>query len=58
MPLQLIFGANEGFFSEQLLGLSRSVVAFEPLPQMLSRLRARYTNRMEIVGVVLLRPFR
>jgi FkbM family methyltransferase len=46
-------GANEGFFSEQLLGLSRSVVAFEPLPQMLSRLRARYTNRMEIVGVVL-----
>jgi FkbM family methyltransferase len=46
-------GANEGFFSEHLLRISRKVVAFEPLPQMLTRLRARYSNRMEIVGVAL-----
>jgi FkbM family methyltransferase len=46
-------GANEGFFSEHLLPVSLSVVAFEPLPQMLSRLRARYTNKIEFVGVAL-----
>jgi FkbM family methyltransferase len=46
-------GANEGFFSQHLLLISRKVVAFEPLPQMLSRLRARYANKMEIVAVVL-----
>jgi FkbM family methyltransferase len=46
-------GANEGFFLEHLLPVSLSVVAFEPLPQMLSRLRARYTNKMEFVGVAL-----
>jgi len=46
-------GANEGFFSQHLLLISQKVVAFEPLPQMLSRLRARYANEMEIVGVVL-----
>jgi FkbM family methyltransferase len=46
-------GANEGFFARHLLPLSRSVVAFEPLPHMLGRLRANYLGKMEIVGVVL-----
>jgi FkbM family methyltransferase len=51
--LAVDIGANEGFFSQHLLDISQKVVAFEPLPQMLSRLRARYANKMEIVGVVL-----
>ena len=46
-------GANEGFFSEHLLPVSLNVVAFEPQPQMLSRLRARYANKMEFVAVAL-----
>jgi FkbM family methyltransferase len=46
-------GANEGFFAHHLLPLAGSVIAFEPLPQMLERLRKRYANQMEIHGVVL-----
>jgi len=46
-------GANEGFFACHLLPLARSVVAFEPLPQMLSRLRENYSGKMTIHGVIL-----
>lgn len=46
-------GANEGFFAYHLLPLAKSVVAFEPLPQMLARLRKNYANKMEIHGVIL-----
>jgi FkbM family methyltransferase len=46
-------GANEGFFAQHLLPLAKNVVAFEPLPEMLVRLRAMYSGKMEIVGVVL-----
>ena len=49
----LDIGANEGFFAHHLLPLARSVVAFEPLPQMLARLRENYADRMEIHGVIL-----
>jgi FkbM family methyltransferase len=51
--LALDIGANEGFFARHLLPLAKSVVAFEPLPEMLARLRANYLDKMEIVGVVL-----
>jgi FkbM family methyltransferase len=46
-------GANEGFFAHYLLPLAKSVVAFEPLPQMLARLRENYAGKMEIHGVIL-----
>jgi hypothetical protein len=46
-------GANEGFFAGHLLPVSQHVVAFEPLPQMLSRLRARYGSTIEIIDVIL-----
>ena len=46
-------GANEGFFAHHLLPLALSVVAFEPLPQMLARLRENYADKMEIHGVIL-----
>jgi FkbM family methyltransferase len=49
----LDIGANEGFFSHHLLPLAQGVVAFEPLPQMLPRLRENYANKMEIHGVIL-----
>ena len=49
----LDIGANEGFFAHHLLPNAKRVVAFEPLPEMLVRLRARYTGKMEIVGVIL-----
>ena len=49
----LDIGANEGFFAHHLLPLARSVVAFEPLPQMLSRLRKNYASKMEIHGVII-----
>ena len=49
----LDIGANEGFFAHHLLPLASSVVAFEPLPQMLSRLRKNYASKMEIHGVIL-----
>jgi FkbM family methyltransferase len=49
----LDIGANEGFFACHLLPLAKSVVAFEPLPQMLARLRERYAGKMEIHGVIL-----
>jgi FkbM family methyltransferase len=51
--IALDIGANEGFFAQHLLPLAKSVVAFEPLPEMLVRLRATYAGKMEIVGVVL-----
>jgi FkbM family methyltransferase len=46
-------GANEGFFACHLLPLAKSVVAFEPLPQMLARLRKNYSGKMIIHGVIL-----
>jgi FkbM family methyltransferase len=46
-------GANEGFFAHHLLPLARSVVAFEPLPQMLARLRENYAGKVAIHGVIL-----
>ena len=46
-------GANEGFFACHLLPLAQSVVAFEPLPQMLARLRKNYSGKMIIHGVIL-----
>src|ERR1700733_14554 len=49
----LDIGANEGFFVHHLLPLARSVIVFEPLPQMLARLREKYTGKMEIHGVIL-----
>ena len=49
----LDIGANEGFFAWHLLPLAKSVVAFEPLPQMLTRLRENYLNKMEIHGVII-----
>jgi FkbM family methyltransferase len=51
--IALDIGANEGFFSSHLLPLSKSVVAFEPIPQMLARLRKNYGAKVEIHGVVL-----
>jgi FkbM family methyltransferase len=49
----LDIGANEGFFAHHLLPLAKSVIVFEPLPQMLARLREKYTGKMEIHGVIL-----
>jgi FkbM family methyltransferase len=49
----LDIGANEGFFAHYLLPLAGSVVAFEPLPQMLARLRKNYAGKIEIHGVIL-----
>jgi FkbM family methyltransferase len=49
----LDIGANEGFFAHHLLPLAKSVIAFEPLPQMLARLRENYAGKMEIHGVIL-----
>src|ERR1700684_3808241 len=49
----LDIGANEGFFAHHLLPLASSVVAFEPLPLMLSRLRKNYASKMEIHGVII-----
>jgi FkbM family methyltransferase len=49
----LDIGANEGFFAHHLLPLAKSVVAFEPLPQMLARLREKYADKMEIHGVII-----
>jgi FkbM family methyltransferase len=51
--IALDIGANEGFFAHHLLPLAKSVVAFEPLPQMLARLRKNYAGKMEIHGVIL-----
>jgi FkbM family methyltransferase len=49
----LDIGANEGFFAHHLLPHAKSVIAFEPLPQMLARLRQRYAGKMVIHGVIL-----
>jgi FkbM family methyltransferase len=49
----LDIGANEGFFAHHLLPLAKTVIAFEPLPQMLARLRENYAGKMEIHGVIL-----
>jgi FkbM family methyltransferase len=49
----LDIGANEGFFAHHLLPLAKSVIAFEPLPQMLARLRENYADKMEIHGVII-----
>ena len=49
----LDIGANEGFFAHHLLPLAQSVIAFEPLPQMLARLRGNYAEKMEIHGVII-----
>jgi FkbM family methyltransferase len=49
----LDIGANEGFFAHHLLPLAKSVIAFEPLPQMLARLRGNYADKMEIHGVII-----
>src|SRR6202167_6750674 len=49
----LDIGANEGFFAHHLLPLAKSVIAFEPLPQMLARLRGNYAEKMEIHGVII-----
>jgi FkbM family methyltransferase len=51
--IALDIGANEGFFSCHLLPLAKTVIAFEPLPQMLGHLRKRYADKMEIQGVIL-----
>ena len=51
--LAVDIGANEGFFAYHLLPLASGVVAFEPLPQMLVRLRKNYADKMEIYGVIL-----
>jgi FkbM family methyltransferase len=51
--LALDIGANEGFFAHHLLPVAKSVVAFEPLPQMHARLRENYAGKMEIHGVIL-----
>jgi FkbM family methyltransferase len=51
--LALDIGANEGFFAHHLLPLAGSVVAFEPLPQMLACLRENYAGKMEIHGVII-----
>ena len=45
----LSVGANEGFFVHHLLPHAESVVAFEPLPQMLIRRRQSYTDKVQIV---------
>ena len=49
----LDIGANEGFFAHHLLPLAKSVIAFEPLPQMLARLKGNYAEKMEIHGVII-----
>src|ERR1700693_2373788 len=49
----LDIGANEGFFAHHLLPHAQTVIAFEPLPQMLVRLRQRYADKMVIHGVIL-----
>lgn len=49
----LDIGANEGFFAHHLLPLAGSVVAFEPLPQMLACLQKNYAGKMQIHGVIL-----
>jgi FkbM family methyltransferase len=49
----LDIGANEGFFAHHLLPHAQGVIAFEPLPQMLARLRERYAGKMVIHGVIL-----
>jgi FkbM family methyltransferase len=49
----LDIGANEGFFAHHLLPLAKSVIAFEPLPQMLACLRENYAGKMEIHGVII-----
>src|SRR6202161_2114451 len=49
----LDIGANEGFFAHHLLPLAKSVIAFEPLPQMLARLKGNYAAKMEIHGVII-----
>ncbi len=46
-------GANEGFFVHHLLPHAESVVAFEPLPQMLIRRRQSYTDKVQIVPAIL-----
>jgi FkbM family methyltransferase len=51
--LAVDIGANEGFFAGHLVPLARKVVAFEPLPQMLARLRKNYSGKMIIHGVIL-----
>jgi FkbM family methyltransferase len=51
--LALDIGANEGFFAHHLLPLALRVIAFEPLPEMLVRLRDTYADKMEIIGVAL-----
>ena len=51
--IALDIGANEGFFAHHLLPLAKSVIAFEPLPQMLARLRGNYAEKMEIHGVII-----
>jgi FkbM family methyltransferase len=48
----LDIGANEGFFACHLLPLAKRVVAFEPLPQMLTSLRKNYRGKMTIEGVI------
>jgi FkbM family methyltransferase len=49
----LDIGANEGFFVHHLLPHSLSVIAFEPLPQMLARLRENYAGKVVVHGVIL-----
>lgn len=49
----LDIGANEGFFAHHLLPLAKGVIAFEPLPQMLARLKGNYAEKMEIHGVII-----
>ena len=46
-------GANEGFFAKHLLPLAQSVIAFEPLPQLVAELRKNYPDKMEIHGIIL-----
>ena len=49
----LDIGANEGFFAHHLLPLASSVIAFEPLPQMLTSLQRNYAGKMAIHGVII-----
>lgn len=46
-------GANRGLYVNSLVGLVRSVVAFEPLPNLCARLKKLYGRRIEIESVAL-----
>lgn len=46
-------GAHQGLYVWHLLAVSKHVVAFEPLPKMLSILQAHYGERISLHGIIL-----